>query len=781
MRVSIWPSPLVRGWQGDPAQDEGSSRFPVRELREALSGRYSSDAHFVPYSVILADGSRPAQIPRINLGGFRAFAAQGCAVVFGGAVFDVDCPAVHKRELPEAPLEWRIELSDAIEALPAPLDAPIVYSTRGGARLVYPFADEVSPEVYQRRWASLAAALRAGGVEVDELRDVTRCYRLPDVVRDGKRQSFGAVEGLAREGLPELSVEAISEIERSSGSKTGGPSEDGARPFAGIEAVNGPLRLDGLITADRNLTLTRLGGMLRRAGLDEAEILATISEVARRRAPDWTPDSGELAHIARSVARYEAPPLPEAVAPPPARTWPSEDDLRFVIGSEAELSRGVCEDLEGEGPALVYDRARLYQYRGGSGVWALVEDSDVQRVVTGYDGQWVGTGGLDKEGLPKVKPLRVSSAMTKGVLDLVRVARAARGFFDGAADGITVANGFVRVTDHGPELEAVSEGQRSIAALPYPYRRGLVPEAFLRALRECFRDDEDAEDRIELLREFTGAALLGMATRYQRGVILLGDGANGKSMILEVLSSLFGPELVVAIPPQDFGQEYRRALLAGARLNVVSELPETEILVSEAVKAVVTGEEITAREIREAPFAFRPRAGHLFAANELPGTRDMSRGFWRRWAVIPFSREFAEHEQDRTLAARIIRDELPALAGWAIDGARELVSRGSYTIPASSEEALLEWRSSADVAARFLDERTAETSTPRTRAADLYEAFTLWCNANGHRPLSSVKFGKRLTLLGVNRERKNDGIYYARALRLALVASSKKIEEKNPA
>jgi putative DNA primase/helicase len=364
-------------------------------------------------------------------------------------------------------------------------------------------------------------------------------------------------------------------------------------------------------------------------------------------------------------------------------------------------------------------------------------------------------------------PLRVSSAMTSGVLDLVRVYRTRTGFFDEAGDGLTFANGYARATPSGVVLEAVDPSQRSTAALPWAYRRGAMPEAFVGALRACWRDEDDVEERIAFFRQFIGAALLGIATRYQVGVVLTGDGSNGKSTILDIVSALFGPELVTAIPPQDLSQEYRRAMLARARINVVSELPETEILESVAVKAVLTGDSITAREIREAPFRFRPRAAHLFAANELPGVRDMSHGFWRRWAILTFGREFTGDEVDTGIGERIIRTELEALASWAVDGAAELMARGRYQIPPSSVDAVHEWRHSADVVTRFLEDRTTETDLARTQLSDLYAAFSQWCQQNGHKnALSSNKFSRRLKSAGVRSERKTAGIFYFRAIRL---------------
>jgi phage/plasmid-associated DNA primase len=95
------------------------------------------------------------------------------------------------------------------------------------------------------------------------------------------------------------------------------------------------------------------------------------------------------------------------------------------------------------------------------------------------------------------------------------------------------------------------------------------------------------------------------------------------------------------------------------------------------------------------------------------------------------------------------------------------MARGRYQIPPSSVDAVHEWRHSADVVTRFLEDRTTETDLARTQLSDLYAAFSQWCQQNGHKnALSSNKFSRRLKSAGVRSERKTAGIFYFRAIRL---------------
>jgi putative DNA primase/helicase len=217
------------------------------------------------------------------------------------------------------------------------------------------------------------------------------------------------------------------------------------------------------------------------------------------------------------------------------------------------------------------------------------------------------------------------------------------------------------------------------------------------------------------------------------------------------------------------GQEYRRAMLAGARLNVVNEFPEADILDSTAVKAILDGNKIVGRFIKEAPFSYRPVAGHAFAANDLPAVRDLSRGFWRRWLVLEFGFEFKEENAERDIAKKVIANERALIASWAIEGAAALIARGHYAEPLSAKRALAAWRYGVDVVMRFAEERCTKTESADTSAASLYNAFIGFCQNAGHRQLSSTKFGLRLSRLGIEKKKKRDGIFYALALRLRVV------------
>jgi putative DNA primase/helicase len=427
------------------------------------------------------------------------------------------------------------------------------------------------------------------------------------------------------------------------------------------------------------------------------------------------------------------------------------------LGSEVEVAQYVLLLIEDRGVQVVADRGCLWRYIPDTGLWTVLDRPEMTRIVQAIDGVGVGCGVNKTTGEPKYKPLKVSKALCDNVYALIGAFKARDGFFDAAPDALAFCNGVVTMGAGGVvSFEPKSPEWRQVHRLDFDWDEGAACPGFDRFLSEVV-----PADCADLLREWFGCALLGRSTDFAKALVLVGEGANGKSTLLNVIRALMPDGSVEAVAPQLMAQEYRRAKLAGCRLNVVNELPATEILEAEQVKAIISGDDIDARHIRMSPFSFKPRAGHVFAANELPGVRDMSRGFWRRWLVVPFAREFAEHEQDKGLSGRLIAGELPGVVASLVKAASAAVARGRFVEPAVASEEKTRWRHEADRVALFVSEKCSPCPAEDGCAAQqIHGAFTSWCTVNGYKPLNAVRFGKRLKRLGVTKVRTRDGARY---------------------
>jgi putative DNA primase/helicase len=452
-----------------------------------------------------------------------------------------------------------------------------------------------------------------------------------------------------------------------------------------------------------------------------------------------------------------APPPEEPSAPsePPPANRPA-----FVAADQKEITdRLVAWLTTEERPILVGDEQEIFGYEPKSGLFAEITRSEQSKFIQGLSGTKVQKSN---------RVMKIGSNDISGTFKLTYDRLSKPGFFSEPRAGLAFTNGFVRLVGEDLVLEPHSPDNRARFAYPFDYDATAPCDKWLGFLEDLFGEDSDWEQKVAVVQEHVGASLAGLATRFQRCVTFIGDGGEGKSTLAEVVSSLFPPGSTESIPPQEWEQEYRRAKLAGKLLNVVAELPEGDIIGSSAFKAIVAGEPITARHIRKDPFTHRPRAGHLFLANRLPGTPDQTRGFWRRFIIVRFNRNFSEDPvRDPDIANKIITAERPAIVAWALAGAARLVKQRGYTIPASHEAELENWRMSADQVSGFVNEKLAPTIDGELGlpGSELYKAYRDWAERNGHHSMSSAKFAGRLRELGYSPKKTKDSNRYGLKMR----------------
>jgi P4 family phage/plasmid primase-like protien len=459
----------------------------------------------------------------------------------------------------------------------------------------------------------------------------------------------------------------------------------------------------------------------------------------------------------RASARFEG--LADHDQVPPVAT-PSDPWSTFQRGDQVELADRLLARLVDESCTfLVGDEGQLFGYRPACGLWLPIPTQEQSTLVQTFAGATVRE---------RRDPLRISAFDVRGATELAYARLAKPGYFAAAPAGFAFANGFVSVSETGAQLVPHAPDHRARLGFPFDYVRDSTTPMFLRLLDDLFCNDPDRVDKISLVQEHAGASLIGIATDYQRCLVWLGSGDEGKSTLAKILSACFPPGTVEAVSPQQFDQEYGRALLAGKLLNVVAELPKGN-MASEAFKAIVAGDRITGRPIRQAPFTYRPRAGHLFLANRLPGASEQPHGFWRRFVVIRFNRCFTgDSARDPRIADKILAAERPGIVSWMLEGAVRLLTQNGYTLPASHNIELARWRRDPDPVAAFVGDHTSPAPEGRgTRASFLYRSYRTWAKEKGHGAVSSTKFGIRLRELGHASKKTRKGMIYPLAVKAA--------------
>lgn len=413
-------------------------------------------------------------------------------------------------------------------------------------------------------------------------------------------------------------------------------------------------------------------------------------------------------------------------------------------GSQVEIADHL---LDGE----VFDGVDLYEFDEHSGVWARISLHEFGRRVCDLDGLEIPP----KDEKSKPKYINVSADMAAGV---TKTATMRADQIDpsvwSARQGFACLNGWV--TPRG--LEPLRREHYARHQLAVAYDENARAPRWEQFLRESC-DDES----ILILQEFVGAALFGDASRFEKALVLWGDGGNGKSVFAEMVSLLFGQREISSYTPHSFNDNGTKADLRTRRLNVVMELPERELLDTGSIKAVITGDLIAARRPFDVePINFRSKAAHLFCCNLLPDTRNTDKGFWRRWLTVGFNRVPAKPDpylKDKLAA------ELAGIVRWAVIGYLRLKEQGQFSTAASEQEIKDAWSDATNPVKMFVKQCMDLDEDAATSSTRVYEAYTEWCNRTGKRhPLSTSKFGVEMKR-HVTSGRNSSGSFYKVRLR----------------
>lgn len=298
--------------------------------------------------------------------------------------------------------------------------------------------------------------------------------------------------------------------------------------------------------------------------------------------------------------------------------------------------------------------------------------------------------------------------------------------------------------------------------VPIRYDAAAVAPTFEAALLDIMKGRKVL---VDYLQRVIGYSLTGLTTE-QAMFLFYGRGANGKSVLLDVIQMLLGPYATVTEPELLMSRRHEAhptglAKLWGARVAIASETGEGRAFNEALLKQLTGSDKLTARFMRQDFFEFEPTHKLFLATNHRPQVRGTDHAIWRRLHLIPFDVTFhkpgtgKEPVQDPYLLDKL-RAELPGILAWAVRGCLEW-QKGGLRPPAEVIAATEEYRSDMDVIAQFLDEACITAPNAMAGATDLYNAYKNWCTASGERWLSQRRFGERLSERGFERRRGTGG------------------------
>lgn len=258
--------------------------------------------------------------------------------------------------------------------------------------------------------------------------------------------------------------------------------------------------------------------------------------------------------------------------------------------------------------------------------------------------------------------------------------------------------------------------------LPVVYNKDADPEPVLHFIRTIV----DTED-VKFLTQIPAQALMQIAD-HQLAYLLTGDGANGKSTYISLITSLVGKINTTSISLQEIGEQRFAAIeLYGKLMNLYADLPRTGLKETGKIKILTGGDYISVEKKFGARFLIKNKATFVFSANELPQVDDGTYAFWRRWVLIEFPNKF---KSDPSFISRLITPE--NLSGFlnVVIAEMNKIERDGLERSSKVDSVMEIWKMRSNSAYAFVKLRLEKSSDKHIPKSVLYNEYSMFCKEN---------------------------------------------------
>lgn len=293
---------------------------------------------------------------------------------------------------------------------------------------------------------------------------------------------------------------------------------------------------------------------------------------------------------------------------------------------------------------------------------------------------------------------------------------------------VNLLNGSLIITKNG-KVTFSGEHNKALCAtniLKFNYDKNAICPKWQAFLDSVVSDKDDQKT----LMEFMGYCLLPNHN-YESFLFLYGrSGANGKSVILDVLRSFFGDENVSSLQLQQFcGHELHA--LSNKIINIGSEIDKQGIDNGQLsnLKALVSPKDrLQINPKNQDPYSLEPseKPKLAFAGNDKP-KGNMDNAVFRRMLLISFDKEITDDKKIRGLSDRF-DDEKGGILNMALEGLERLIKQGSFTKSQKMRDELEAYKDEVSPLRAFVRDYLIADPNYKTPNTYVYNLYTAWCD-----------------------------------------------------
>ena len=286
---------------------------------------------------------------------------------------------------------------------------------------------------------------------------------------------------------------------------------------------------------------------------------------------------------------------------------------------------------------------------------------------------------------------------------------------------------------------------------------GLTPKIFnLHAIGTVWNPDATAptwqqsllqwfdgdEEQIRLLQQIFGL-FLTTDTSFQKLFMLIGPKRSGKGTIARILGELHGDHMASSslnALSKEFG-------LAQVLNKPVAVIPDARLSgrtdamsVSERLLSISGEDLVSVSRKYLSDWVGKLPTRFLIISNDLPDLKDDTGVLASRFVFLSTKTSFFGRE-DRTLLQKI-REELPGILRWAVDGWRDLQCQGAFLETAWGREAFRQLETMQSPMKVWTNTHLEFGHAYCATSEELRGSYHQWCEQQGYPPGAYNTFGK---------------------------------------
>lgn len=322
---------------------------------------------------------------------------------------------------------------------------------------------------------------------------------------------------------------------------------------------------------------------------------------------------------------------------------------------------------------------------------------------------------------------------------------------------LAVANGVVDLRD-GKMTDSLPEYYITVKT-PVPYNaEAEKPKRFIRFIKEICCDNIDL---IRYLLRVLGYCITG-ENREQAYFIFYGRGANGKSVLINILRYVLGDTLTGEVAQDAFirksnGNSLNPSLVSikDTRMGFVSEGNSKQEMDEALLKAITGGDIVTLRQLYKDHICFRPHFKIILTSNHMPALNYKDDAMQRRTKIIRFDNTFTGDKRDNNLEKTLQAEAEGILKGLVILARAYYRDGLSKYEPSCITEAYDICRAETDSIFAFVQEhvRRPENKNTYVQSSVLYQHYQQYCADNDFESKSHKAFTQGLNGLGFETEK----------------------------